>query len=192
MRRVLSCLSTLTFLAILSCRSSELTRGEAKRIIQKELDRNPVKDITFRGETLLTSAADEKKLTKDQLDRRREASEKLFAWKTAKVCLPDQGDIRLAMGKYVLCSLPQNPSVDWQHPGMLVPLNAPIRRVVVEVTGITDASQSQRIVEDKWEYDFSSVPADMRELMNRLAACPRVGKAMLRLYDDGWRFEGFQ
>lgn len=59
---------------------------------------------------------------------------------------------------------------------------------VLEVTGITDGQTPQwKIVDFTWNWSFSALPA---ELQSFFANAPsHLGKASLRLYDDGWRVE---
>jgi len=62
-----------------------------------------------------------------------------------------------------------------------------VKWVVIEVTGIADGqAPSEKIVEDTWHYDFSffSLPKDVEAALEPL----RTGKALFRLYDNGWRF----
>jgi hypothetical protein len=60
---------------------------------------------------------------------------------------------------------------------------------VIEITGITDGqSPNEKIVEDTWEFDYSSFP---KEIGDVLKVPIRHGKAVIRLYDDGWRFVNF-
>jgi len=95
------------------------------------------------------------------------------------------------MGEFVLCQNPISPEeITWEHPGVLIKLKTPVKWYLIEVTGIagTAGSQNDRIVEDTWQFDLSSFP---KEIQDALKTPPLKGKALLRLYDDGWRFMQF-
>jgi len=65
-------------------------------------------------------------------------------------------------------------------------LTAPLRPEVVEVTGITDVDAGVKEVQYRWRF------ADIPEPLNRLGIVksdPSEARAILRLYDDGWRVE---
>jgi hypothetical protein len=169
-------------LFLAGCHHSELTRAEAKRIIQKAMDENPIKEITVNGRRLLDFAK------QPSARHINDATANVFAWKQGKGCLPDQSDVRIATGQFILCPSPINPEVTWQALGIVVPLRTPLRRIVIEVTGITAGNtQNERTVEDIWQFDFGFFSKDIQRFLDDVSASPRHGKATLRLYDDGWR-----
>ena len=77
--------------------------------------------------------------------------------------------------------------------GTVVMLKTPVKLVVVEVTGISEAQNhfgggegpNVKTVEYTWLYDLPKevVPAGL--------LLPHEGKAILRRYDDGWRLDKF-
>jgi hypothetical protein len=169
-----------------ACHASDLTRAEAKRIVQKTMDEKPLTTITFGSGQHMMELAEEMKRVHFS-----EATDRVFSWKDAKPCLPDSSDMRLVTGQFVMCPKPIPDEVTWQTPGLLIPLKSPIKRIVLEVTGIANGdNQSERIVEHTWQCDFTSFPKEVQDILIKLSACPRKDKAMLRLYDDGWRITG--
>jgi hypothetical protein len=177
---VLSAVSSVLLLT--SCgwsQSKELTRSKAKEIIDKVASQPTITQII---------------LTADQALRMQKLGEKAndsFAAGSWKVCLPDPSDVRIATGDFVLCQGAVPSEVTWQRPGVLVQLKKPTTWTLLEVTGISDApnAQNEKIVEYTWQYDISSFA---KETKDALQFSPRPGKALLRLYDDGWRFVEFR
>jgi len=168
---------------LMACHTSELTRGKAKNLLNKVGAGVSTNQITFSPEQL-------QKLSqlKDAKDADA-ALTKLFIMNTMKPCLPDASDVRIVTGQFVQCQNP-GPEITWQHPGVMASLKTPVKWVVIEVTGIADGqAPSEKIVEDTWHYDFSSfsLPKDVEAGLEPL----RTGKALFRLYDDGWRFVQF-
>ena len=65
-------------------------------------------------------------------------------------------------------------------------LKAPLKPEVVEVTGITDVDAGVKEVQYRWR--FADVPEPLRRL-GIVKSDPSDARAILRLYDDGWRVE---
>ncbi len=173
----------LACLLSLSCHSSELTRAQARNLLNKAGAGVSTTQITFSAEQLQKLAA-----LKDAKDADTTLA-KLFAMNKLKPCLPDGSDVRIMTGQFVQCPNP-GPEITWQHPGVVAFLRTPVKWVVNEVTGIADGqTPSEKIVEDTWHYDFSSfsLPKGVEAALEPL----RTGKALFRLYDDGWRFAQF-
>jgi hypothetical protein len=78
--------------------------------------------------------------------------------------------------------------ITWDHPGVLLTLKTGIKAIIVEVTGIADASANEKTVEETWKFDLSPLP---KEIGDAIKPATNPGKALLRLYDDGWRFVQF-
>jgi hypothetical protein len=58
------------------------------------------------------------------------------------------------------------------------------------VTGITDGlTIHEKIAEYTWVYIFPGASPELQDFLNSQTA---PGKALFRLYDDGWRFVQFQ
>lgn len=106
-------------------------------------------------------------------------------------CLPDGSDMRIMTGQFVQCLNILNPAdITWQRPGILLRLKTGVKRVIVEITGIADATApNEKIVEDSWKFDLSSLPKEIEDAIR--PATNTTGKALVRLYDDGWRFVNF-
>jgi hypothetical protein len=104
-----------------------------------------------------------------------------------KPCLPDRGDMRIFTGQFVLCQGMIPPEITGMQHGVLLSLNKPFTWKIVEMTGIADApdAKNEKLVEYTWQYDFS---AYAKELQDIFSIPPRPGRALFRLYDDGWRF----
>lgn len=78
-------------------------------------------------------------------------------------------------------------------PDKFVKLKNPVRREVVEMTGITAAEgdgspNTAKIVKFTWQWDWNAVPAPVKDFLGtREQHYPAT--ARFRLYDDGWRVE---
>lgn len=67
-------------------------------------------------------------------------------------------------------------------------LRQPVSTPTIVVTGLTDAvlpSNSAKIKEVQFTWTYNSVPGPL----NRFIISGGIGKALIRLYDDGWRLE---
>ena len=170
--------TVIVFGLLMSCHASELTRAEARKIVEKVGAEQSFPEISLSSEQ-------SQKLF--QIKDADTVLSKIFVKEKTKMCLPDSSDMRLMSGQFVLCSKPVNPDITWQNPGIRCSLKTPIKSVIVEVTGITDAQggPSDKIVEYTWQFDSSSFPKEVADTLKRSL---RTGKALLRRYDDGWRF----
>jgi hypothetical protein len=169
-------------LVLVSCGPNQhLTRSEAKKIMDAVAAKSEVTQIT-----LIPGAA----VSPEQEQRlKAQAATIVSLVKGARPCLPDPSDVRIATGQFAFCE-GVSPGVTWQRPGLLVTLNKPTTWSLVEVTGIADGQNAnEKVVEYTWEYNFSQFPGKIPEVFKQ---APRPGKALLRLYDDGWRFVKFQ
>ena len=163
------------------CRSSDLTRSQAKRILDNVAAQQSFNEVTI-------SAAELKKVLfiKDGapfFDMVQRGG--------VNRCLPDSTDARLMMGEFVLCRNPITAdAIAPDQPAVLLRLKVPVKWYIVEVTGIAAApgGPNDRVVEDTWQFDLASFPEEIR---SSLKTAPLKGKALLRLYDDGWRFVQF-
>jgi hypothetical protein len=74
------------------------------------------------------------------------------------------------------------------------------RRLFVEVTGITEAPalltggdttpNTVKLVEFTWKWDVDRFPNELKSVLPRSEL--NSASAVLRLYDDGWRFQSIQ
>jgi len=152
-----------------------LTRNGAKEILDKVAAQSSFTQIVLNREQAMSIAT-------------KRASEGDI--RTSKACLPDASDVRVLFGQFVFCSALIPPGVTSQQPGLLVTFNKPYRWSLVEVTGMSDGqAPNEKNVEYTWEYVF---PDFSQDLQSALKYTPRPGKALLRLYDDGWRFVSFE
>jgi hypothetical protein len=167
----------LAFL-LLSCNTSELTRPKAKRILEKVAADSSITQISLSSDQALRLLK-----TKDSL-----AFFAKFSTGRARPCLPDGSDVRIMAGDFALCPSPL-PEITWQHPGWMIALRRPIKWTIFEITGITDGQNlNEKVVEYTWQYDYSPFPKEGADV---LKVPIRKGKAVIRLYDDGWRFVNF-
>ena len=157
------------------CRSHELTRSRAKEIINSSKafsDPSQHANYTLSGEDI------QRGITAGYWHKQR-------GW---------FGDVLMltASGKTLF--------LDFGSQGfgqsVTVTTKGATRRLVVEVTGITEAPallsggatpNSVKAVEFIWNWDDSTFPNALKTYLNNQA--PASGTAILRLYDDGWRFE---
>ena len=172
MNHISRCLLAIMMLLLSSCGpSKELTRSKAKDILNKVVAEAKITRITLSP------------------DNRPPANLKGGPDVTGMAtCLPDRTDIRVGMG-FALCSVGM-PEITWQRPGTLLVLNKPVTLTIVEVTGIADETNpKEKIVEYTWQYDLSPLT---KQTQDAVKIVPHPGKALLRLYDDGWRFVDFK
>jgi hypothetical protein len=158
--------------------AADLTRAQAKAALDKLGAATPITQITLSIEHLakVGQAKDAKTLIS-----------RVFVEGKSVGCLPDPSDVRIATGQFVQCT-PIDAGVTWQNPGVIVPLKQPIKWAIVEITGIASGQNpTDKVAEYTWQYDFSSfsLPKEFDEI---LTIPLRSGKALFRLYDDGWRF----
>ncbi|WP_348262865.1 hypothetical protein P8935_24120 [Telmatobacter sp. DSM 110680] len=185
MKRISVCLGVIAVLAMTSsCRSQKLTRDGAKDILDKVGISNQFHQIVLGPDEA------SKFLHIDPSTAQKLAT--LMDFNHFKSCLPDSSDIRLASGQYVLCIGYIPAGVDAQHPGVMLPLTKPVGWRIVEITGISADSNASndKVAEYTWKYDLSDYPHDAESIFNPMP--PAQGKALLRLYDDGWRFVEFR
>jgi hypothetical protein len=162
------------------CHASELTRAEAKNLLDKATAGLPISQITASLDQFqkLSAIKDAKAIFST-----------VFVLEKSRACLPDASDARLATGEFVVCPNP-GPEITWQRPGLMLSLKAPTKVVVIGITGIADGqSQSERLVEYTWQFDLSSFPKEIEDI---LKLPTRTGKALFRRYDDGWRVVEFK
>lgn len=178
MKRI-SILATLVLL-LSNCGSSrQLTRGDAKKILDKVAAQTAITQITLN--------ADQAKRLMSLVSGGYQASSS-FDMEAGKPCLPDGDNARTVVSvthRFVLCQGVISPDVTWQQPGYLLPSKHAVKWVLIEVTGITDSVQNEKIVEYTWEWDSSPFPSEIRDI---LRYSPSTGRALFRHYDDGWRF----
>ena len=185
MRRISLCLGLIAVLAMTSsCRSQKLTRDSAKDILNKV-------GLSDQFHQFVIGSNEASQFVKIDPGTAQKLAT-LMDFNQFKSCLPDRADIRLVSGKYVLCPGYIPPGIDAQHPGLLVPLFKPVGWRIIEITGISDDSnnQSNKVVEFTWKYDLSEYPQGAERIFNLTPPAQR--KALLRLYDDGWRFVEFR
>jgi hypothetical protein len=70
------------------------------------------------------------------------------------------------------------------------------QRKVINITAITDppkpeagGSSSTKIAQLNWQWSWDKVPAEVQKCFGNQPPPPRNERAVLQLYDDGWRFE---
>jgi len=150
-------------LAVGGCSSSGLSRGKAKNVID--------------ASTLMANRKTEIYVDKDELKRGQDSG--LWVSEPRGIVLTDEGKkyfswllLGMASRRYYLVSKVQLPSK------------------VVDVTGIADMPMmgpSVKQVDFTWNYEFRGFPASVRSVFENSA--PESGRAILHLYDDGWRVE---
>lgn len=174
---------TVSCILAASCHAAaaDLTRAQAKTILDKVGAGTSNAQISLSVDHLvkLGEAKDAKTLLL-----------KVFVDGKSVACLPDSSDVRIATGQFVQCTT-LDPGITWQNPGAMVPLRQPIKWAIVEITGIASGQNpNEKIAEYTWQFDFSSFSLP-KEFEDALRTPLRAGKALFRLYDDGWRFAEF-
>jgi hypothetical protein len=147
----------------------ELTRAQAKELVEKKMSEGGITQITVPW----TRGREPRGVGGPDLA-------------SARPCIPNATDVRVALGQFALCQGFLPAGVSWQHPGLVVTLKKPIRRTLREITGITGGQNpNEKIVEYSWEYDLSNLT---KETQDDLKEEIQSGSSVFRLYDDGWRF----
>jgi hypothetical protein len=190
----------------INCGASDLSRPEAKRIIDKVVAGINVTEISVSTEqmqrlknihdapTVLSKVFVLQSAPPQSTNALMGLAQSLSGPSAAsfrdggRMCLPDSSDQRIMMGQFVLCVNMLTPDITWQNPGIKLTLKTPLKLTLLEITGIAENSPTEKVVEDTWQYDFSSWPTEMKDAIK-----PAIynGKAQFHLYDDGWRFEKF-
>lgn len=180
-------LALVVLLIISGCHSQELSRNSAKDILNKTAAGSPATEITIGTDQMKKLMA---YFSADPKDQVKDADK--FDRDGSKPCLPDPSDMRIATGQAVQCSGYVPPDVTWQRPGFLLKLHKPLNWSVSEVTGISDDPKApgDKIVEYTWRYDLSVFSKSMADVLT--PATPNQSKALMRKYDDGWRFVEFR
>lgn len=193
--------ASVACLVSISCHGSELTRAQAKKAFEKIAEEDqPTDKITLSAEQMqrLKSIPNANTVLSKVFNLVSAPPQEpwTFANPTNKAasfvdggqwCLPDPSDARLMSGQFVQCQDYAGLDISWQRPGIRMLLRKPIRWVVLEVTGVTEGStSSEKIVDVTWQFDLSSFP---REIQDAIKQPLLQGKALFKLYDDGWRFE---
>ena len=69
-------------------------------------------------------------------------------------------------------------------------------RAVINITTLTDAptsgtgnSSKRKIAQLNWQWSWDKVPNEVKKCFGNQPPPPRNERAVLQLYDDGWRFE---
>jgi hypothetical protein len=155
----------ITFvLLLLGCHSSTLTRGKAKNVIESS-------DLykLQKARVALTSGEFQNLWRAGYLQVRMVMFQQQLEVGPKGKGLIDSGN---------LWPGGTNPSIV---------LAAPLKPYVLDVTGITDGETGSKIVEYKWNWDFSTQPKELQDFFKNHPVGEE--KATLRLYDDGWRAE---
>jgi hypothetical protein len=173
--------SVACLLLAASCYAADLSRPEAKKVLDKIGATSSATQVSFSSQQMQRIGT-----LNDDVKR------KYFNVDTAKRCLPDSSDVRIMTGQFVQCLDLVNPSeITWQNPGVLATVRIPIQWTIIEITGIAEGQNPnvEKTVEYTWQFDFSSYS---RDVQNAIKPALNPGKALFRLYDDGWRFVEFQ
>ncbi|MGO8817572.1 MAG: hypothetical protein ACLQVG_23240 [Terriglobia bacterium] len=183
-----------------ACQASDLTRAEAKRMIEKagvdaaytEVSLSPeqmerLKSIYNAINILSTVFVMVSAPPQGPFALAKESNEAASYVDGGQRCVPDSNDMRLNSGQFVPCQTPLSLAITWQHPGILMKLKNPIKPIILEVTGFSDGSSgpNEQIVGYTWQYDLSALPQDVQDAIG-----PRVrsGRALFRLSAEGWKF----
>lgn len=168
---------------ISGCGPQKLTRGLAKDILNKQGDLKQTNELTLSLDQLVSLAH----LDKGAVDK----VNTLIDMKSGRPCGSSTASAMVQVGQLPLCPGFIPPPVAAQKRGAEVHLTTPIGWKVVEITGVSDDAHAPntKLVEYTWQYDLSTFPDTAAQTINPNPPAP--GKAFLRLYDDGWRFESF-
>jgi hypothetical protein len=171
--RLVLCLS-LAFVATACNPSTELTRSRAKRIVEGTKDYSEPLPAQF---------------TLDAENVRKGIQ--LGMWTEQKNIFGGSFPILTPGGKKLLADS------SFAFGQLSITTLVKTKRNVLEITGITDAPEivsggkgTAKIVEFTWSWDIDPLPRDLKILLGKVTAAQR--RALLRLYDDGWRFDSFE
>jgi hypothetical protein len=182
------------------CQASDLTRAEAKRMIEKagadaaytQVSLSPeqmdgLKSIYNAANILSTVFVMVSAPPQGPFPLARESNEAASYVDGGQRCVPDSNDMRLASAHFVPCQTPLSAEITWRHPGILMKLKNPIKPLILDVTGFADGTSgpNEQIVGYTWKYDLSSLPQDVQDAIKPPV---RSGRALFRLSDGGWKF----
>jgi hypothetical protein len=162
----------LPLVSVFGCSSAQLTRAKAQRVIQASDAYKPQKRVLL--------------LQKQDLDAC--VANGYLRWNRS---FTDLSLSRTAKGNQFF----ESARGEWLGQMMLQPASVgtafPLKPTVVRVTGITDGENGSKVVEYDWVWDSDGVPPEMKSVFI-VDKAPNHGKAMLKLYDDGWRVEKWE
>lgn len=156
------CAFTLALALCLGCSGGTLTRSKAQTLIEAAPQFQPTSVLN---------------LTDEEFEAGRKA-----------------GYFISTPGEWQYCKLtPQGQkffAIEHLYPGLIkLRTKTPVRYRVLEITGITEDSATEREVGYTWGWNLEDFPEDLRPIFQDVR---KKGAAELRKYDDGWRVEMFR
>ena len=167
--------------------------AQAQQPAAQQLDRNAAKDMLNKlgsasstSEFVLTPDQDQRlhTLPKDLLDALQIQSD--------NPCLLIAHDPRVRSHQFVVCNGLFPPGFDAHQPAFDLKLGKPFPWHVLTIS-FPDAAPDnpdEQIIQYTWEYDFSSVPPQLQQVLS--PATPRSGRSLFRLEAGEWHWVAYR
>lgn len=197
MKTMFAALAIVACLLSVACQGSDLSRTKAKTLLEangawttvmsgREVAAKEVNKVSFtynQWEPITIFWRDSKTNTASYMASSSECGTGYLACENP-AGQPDNVDDRMRMAQYGGLGGVK---------GVVVTLKTPVKLVVIEVTGISEAQNhfggsegpNVKAVEYTWRYDFP------KGFLPDGLLLPHEGKAIIQRFDDGWRFVKF-
>ncbi|MGB9031622.1 MAG: hypothetical protein WCC27_15985 [Acidobacteriaceae bacterium] len=161
--------------------------------LAQQLDRNNAKEMLDKlGHA---SATAEFVLTTDQDQRLRALDKDLLdalAIQSESPCLLNGRDPKVHSHQFVVCNGLFPPGLDPQQPAVDLKLGKTFPWHILTISFPDEGSDNpqEQEVQYTWEYDFSSLPSKLQEILR--PATPRPGRSLFRQDAGSWHWVAYQ
>jgi hypothetical protein len=111
---------------------------------------------------------------------------------TNQPCLPNPADKRVQRHQFAACQGIFPAAISDQNPGVYLKVGRTFHWHIVEISGVVDPTEdhSQRLVGYTWEYDFSSLPAEVQKVLSQ--GSRHEGHSIFQLDGGTWKWLHYQ
>lgn len=141
------------------------------------------------------SAASDFTLTQAQASQLSALSKDLLASlqiQTDSPCVLNPGDSRVRSHQFVVCKGLFPPGMSSRDTGHYYRFGHafPWHVVVITIPADSGDNPNERLVQYTWEYDFSSLPAEVQQILK--GSGPRPGMSLFRFDGGSWQWVGYR
>jgi hypothetical protein len=107
-------------------------------------------------------------------------------------CVLNAGDRRVASHQFVVCKGLFPPGMGPEQTAHAIRLTHPFpwRVVVITIPSDSGDTPGEKVVQYTWEYDFSSLPAQVQKILH--GSGPRPGGSLFRLESGSWQWVAYR
>jgi len=107
-------------------------------------------------------------------------------------CLPNPADKRVQRHQFAACQGIFPAGISDENPGVYLKVGRTFHWHIVEISGVVDPTEdhSQRLVGYTWEYDFSSLPAEVQKVLSQ--GSRHEGHSIFQLDGGTWKWLHYQ